>query len=64
MKKASTEEETFFMVDSTAPIIVTPTNPLAVTSSPVTYDSVSIQGGDISVAIPATVTFNTLTKVS
>lgn len=46
------------------PIIVTPTSPLTVMSTPVTYDTVIIRGGDINVNVGAIVTFNSLTKES
>ncbi len=45
-------------------IHVTPDRPLIVNSTPVNYPSVSIEGGDIQVAIQASVTIGTLTKVS
>lgn len=51
-------------VEINEPRIVTPDNPLNITSTPASFDQVFIQGGDINVTIQAEVTFQQLKKVS
>lgn len=64
MTKKSRTNELFTIAVPGDPIIVTPESPLTVTSTPVTYDTVIIRGGDINVNGGASVTFNSLTKES
>jgi len=59
-----TPESFLVQLEMDDPIRVTPNNPLAVTGTPVTYNDVVIAGGDITVAISASVTFDKLTKES
>jgi len=51
-------------LDPNDPIHVTPTNPLIINSTPVTYQDVLIEGGDIQVGLQVVANFGKLTKVS